>query len=134
VLLEFDVRDIDLLMRHREYFDQAGFSLESFGGQTLTISAAPSFLVEGEVKASLVTLVDQILDREGETRVRRLAYESFAAKVAGVAAGRVEWKASSLDALLGELFSCDLPYCDPTGKPTLVQISFQELDRKFGKR
>ncbi|MDB4565985.1 DNA mismatch repair endonuclease MutL [Akkermansiaceae bacterium] len=32
VLLELDVRDIDLLMRFREHFDQAGFTLESFGG------------------------------------------------------------------------------------------------------
>lgn len=133
VLLELEVRDIDLLMRHREHFDQAGFSLESFGGQTLTISSAPSFLAGGDIRRALIDLVDLVVDRDGGTRVRRLAYEGFAAQVAKVAARRDGWGVSSLPGLLDELFTCDLPYCDPAGKPTLVQISFQELDRKFGK-
>ena len=133
VLLEMDVREVDLLMIHREHFDQAGFALESFGGQTLTISSAPSFLIGGDIRKALTDLVDLVIDRDGGTRVRRLAYESFAAQVAKVAARRAGWGISSLPGLLDELFACDLPYCDPAGKPTLVQISYQELDRKFGK-
>ncbi|MEN8679806.1 MAG: hypothetical protein ABF391_07105, partial [Akkermansiaceae bacterium] len=133
VLLELDVRDVDLLMRHREHFDQAGFSLESFGGQTVTISAAPAFLSGRDVKRSLIDLVDLVIDRDGGSKVKRLAYEGFASKVSYVAARQDGWSVSSLPGLLNDLFKCDLPYCDPAGRPTLVQISFQELDRKFGK-
>jgi DNA mismatch repair protein MutL len=133
VLLELDVRDVDLLMRFREHFDQAGFTLESFGGQTVTISAAPSFLNRKDIKRALIDLVDLVIDREGSSRVKRLAYERFASKVSYVLARQDGWSESSLSALLDDLFKCDLPYCDPAGRPTLVQISFQELDRKFGK-
>ncbi|MEN8786147.1 MAG: DNA mismatch repair endonuclease MutL [Akkermansiaceae bacterium] len=133
VLLELDVRDVDLLMKNREHFDQAGFTLESFGGQTVTISAAPAFLNSNDVKRSLIDLVDSVIDRDGGSRVKRLAYESFASKVSYVAARQDGWSESSLPGLLDDLFKCDLPYCDPAGRPTLVQISFQELDRKFGK-
>ncbi|MDB4390398.1 DNA mismatch repair endonuclease MutL [Akkermansiaceae bacterium] len=133
VLLELDVRDIDLLMRFREHFDQAGFTLGSFGGQTVTISAAPSFLNRKDIKRALIDLVDLVIDREGSSRVKRLAYEGFASKVSYVLARQDGWSESSLSALLDDLFKCDLPYCDPAGRPTLVQISFQELDRKFGK-
>ncbi len=133
VLLELDARDVDLLMRHREHFDQAGFTLDSFGGLTITIAAAPAFLNGQDVKKSLVDLVDLVIDRDGGSRVRRLAFEGFAAKVATVGAWRSAWSVPTLPGLLDELFACDLPYCDPAGRPTLVQISFQELDRKFGK-
>lgn len=133
VLLELDIRDVDLLMKNREHFDQAGFTLESFGGQTVTISAAPAFLNSNDVKRSLIDLVDSVIDRDGGSRVKRLAYESFASKVSYVAARQDGWSESSLPGLLDDLFKCDLPYCDPAGRPTLVQISFQELDRKFGK-
>ena len=133
VLLELDVRDIDLLMRFREHFDQAGFTLESFGGQTVTISGAPSFLNENDIKRSLIDLVDLVIDRDGSSRVKKLAYEGFASKVSHVLARQDGWSESSLSGLLDDLFKCDLPYCDPAGRPTLVQISFQELDRKFGK-
>ena len=133
VLLELDVRDVDLLIRHREHFDQAGFTLESFGGQTVTISSAPAFLNGADMKKSLIDLVDSVIDRDGSSRVKKLAYEAFASKVSYVAARQDGWSVSSLPTLLSDLFQCDLPYCDPAGRPTLVQISFQELDRKFGK-
>jgi len=133
VLVELDVREIDLLMRHREHFDQAGFTLESFGGQTVTISAAPAFLNSKNVKKALLELVDLVIDRDGLSKVKRLAYEGFSAKVSQVAARQVTWNEAALPALLADLFHCDLPYCDPSGKPTLVQISYQDLDRKFGK-
>jgi DNA mismatch repair protein MutL len=133
VLLELDARDVDLLMRHQEHFEDAGFTMENFGGRTVQISSIPSFLPSEEIRKLLIDLVDSVLDREGGGRVRRLAYEGFAAKVAQVGARKTQWSVSSIRGLLDELFRCDLPYCDPAGRPTLVQISFQELDRKFGK-
>ena len=65
--------------------------------------------------------------------MKRLAYEGFSAKVSQVAARQDGWSVSALPSLLEDLFLCDLPYCDPAGRPTLVQISYQDLDRKFGK-
>ena len=39
-----------------------------------------------------------------------------------------------MQALLKDLFACEMPYCCPHGRPTLVQISTAELERKFGRR
>jgi len=133
VLLELDARDVDVLMRHQEHFEDAGFSLENFGGNTVQISGIPSFLRIGEERAFLTDLVDSIVDREGTGRIKRIAYEGFAAKVAEAGVNQMSWQLSEIDGLLSELFKCDLPYCDPAGRPTLVQISHQELERKFGK-
>lgn len=133
ILLELDARDVDVLMRHRGHFEDAGFTMESFGGRTVQISAVPDFLQTEDIRKPLVDLVDAVVDREGGGRLRRLAYEGFSAKVAQVASRQSGWGISSIQPLLDELFKCDLPYCDPAGRPTLVQISFQELDRKFGK-
>jgi DNA mismatch repair protein MutL len=36
--------------------------------------------------------------------------------------------------LLVDLLACEMPYCCPHGRPTLIQISFAELERKFGRR
>jgi DNA mismatch repair protein MutL len=35
--------------------------------------------------------------------------------------------------LVGELLRCELPYASPSGRPTMIQFSFAELDRKFGR-
>jgi DNA mismatch repair protein MutL len=36
-------------------------------------------------------------------------------------------------ALVTQLLACELPYCDPDGKPVMLQFSWRELDRKFGR-
>jgi DNA mismatch repair protein MutL len=36
-------------------------------------------------------------------------------------------------ALVAQLLACDLPYCDPEGRPVMLQFSWRELDRKFGR-
>lgn len=133
VLVELDARELDFLMRQQEHFSQAGFTLESFGGQSVTLSAVPAFLKSGDFKKALLDLIDLVIDRAGSPRIKRLAYEGFSAKVSQIAAREETWNVATLPQLLADLFSCDLPYCDPTGKPTLVQISYQDLDRKFGK-
>lgn len=134
VLLELGARDIDLLMRHREHFENAGFSLESFGGQTVQVSAVPAFLKVDDARRFLTELVDAIVDHDGGSRVKRLAYEGFAGKVAKIGMVDLKWQVGEMAPLLEELFECDLPYCDPVGHPTLIQISFQELERKFGRK
>ncbi|MGJ8696393.1 MAG: DNA mismatch repair endonuclease MutL [Verrucomicrobiaceae bacterium] len=133
-LLELDARDVDLLMRHQEHFDDAGFSLEAFGGRTVQVGSVPSFLKLDEARGFVLELVDAILDHDIGGRVKRLTYEGFAQKVAVTGARYQKWSMAEVDQLLRELFRCDLPYCDPAGRPTLVQISFQELARKFGKK
>ena len=42
--------------------------------------------------------------------------------------------APELRALLRDMFDCEMPYCCPHGRPTLIQISYPELERKFGRR
>ena len=39
-----------------------------------------------------------------------------------------------LEALLRELRTCDLPYTCPHGRPTMIQLSYAELEKKFGRK
>ena len=42
-------------------------------------------------------------------------------------------KEEEIESLVQSLLACEMPYCDPTGRPTLIQYSRQELERKFGR-
>jgi len=39
-----------------------------------------------------------------------------------------------IEKLIRDLLDCDLPYCCPHGRPTMIQISLAELERKFGRK
>ena len=36
--------------------------------------------------------------------------------------------------LIQDLLRCELPYCCPHGRPTMIQISYAELEKKFGRK
>ena len=42
-------------------------------------------------------------------------------------------KPAEWDQLLHDLLACDLPYTCPHGRPTMIQLSLAELDKKFGR-
>src|SRR5207237_213457 len=39
-----------------------------------------------------------------------------------------------VEKLIQDLLECDLPYCCPHGRPTMIQISNVELEKKFGRK
>lgn len=132
-LLELEVLDADLVMRHADHFADAGMSVEAFGGSTVKVSSVPSFLKVSNLRVFLLELVDELNETVGSRKGKAMAYESFAAGVARRVGRREPCRIDHADTLLASMFACDLPYCTPDGRPTLIHISLNELDRKFGK-
>ncbi|NWK57536.1 DNA mismatch repair endonuclease MutL [Verrucomicrobiaceae bacterium N1E253] len=132
-LLELDVLDADLVLRHQSHFADAGMTVESFGGSTVKISSMPSFLELSDIHAFLHELVHELHETAGTRKGKALAFEAFAAGVARRVGRHEPCRIDHAQVLLDAMFACDLPYCTPDGRPTLVHISLNELDRKFGK-
>lgn len=132
-LLELDAVDADIVLRHVEHFADAGMTVESFGGGTVKVSSVPSFIENSDVGAFLLELVHELAETVGTRRGKSLAFEVFASKLAARIGRNEPCRIDHAEALLQSMFACDLPYCTPDGRPTLIHISLNELDRKFGK-
>lgn len=132
-LLELEALDADLVLRHADHFADAGMIVESFGGGTIKVSSLPSFLELADIHSFLLELVDELNETVGTRRGKAMAYESFAASLARRIGRHEPCRIDHADLLLEAMFACDLPYCTPDGRPTLIHISLNELDRKFGK-
>ena len=39
-----------------------------------------------------------------------------------------------VEKLIRDLLDCEMPYCCPHGRPTMIQISLTELEKKFGRK
>ncbi len=107
--------------------------VESFGGVTVQLRSLPALLANADPRALLLDLVDEMVASAESRAGRTLAFERFAAELARVGARGGRCRVESAQALLDQLFTCDLPYCTPDGRPTIVQMSSSELARKFGK-
>ncbi len=132
-LLQLDARDMGLARDLLPQLERAGFRLSVFGRQTLRIEAIPALLPLREVEFFLQKLL--ALFTSGEVRLSRARnpYEPFATQLARQYARQEDVNELLRDPmpLLVDLLRCEIPYCTPGGKPTLVPFSLAEINRKF---
>ncbi|MEI6606222.1 MAG: DNA mismatch repair endonuclease MutL [Verrucomicrobiota bacterium] len=130
VLLELDPRDLDLVLRERMALAEAGIEVEAFGGNTLQVRCLPACLPVDDPRAFLGALMDELLHEAAPGM--RFAFERMARLLARRAAALVSPKLAEVELLLADLFTCELPYCTPAGRPTLSEFAMSELERRFG--
>lgn len=129
VLLELDPRDLDAVLREKAALAEAGIEVESFGGNTLQISALPAAIPIGEPQVFVAELLDELLHEA--VPGKRFAFERMARLLSKRAAFPVAASLAETPRLLDELFRCELPYCAADGRPTLTEISMKDLARRF---
>jgi len=135
VTLEFLPREADFLLAQVETLQQAGVGITRFGPSTFLVDALPAMVKARDVGDFIRTVVTDLQQEGGETRKSRHLSEEIVAKTvcrhavkANDALKPAEW-----DMLLHDLLACDLPYTCPHGRPTMIQLSLAELDKKFGR-
>ena len=136
ITLVLSPREFDSLQPHLGTLRRMGVGVSEFGANTLMIDSLPPFYrADGEAAALVSSLMAELRVAGERAPQRRLDDDVVAAAVARHAA-RVPVPADGEAAreLAAELLGCEMPYCCPEGHPTMIQISFQELGRKFGKR
>jgi len=129
VLLEMDPRELDQVLRGKAAFWQAGVEIEAFGGNTLQIHSLPACLHVESPREFLGAMLDEMLHESSPGA--RFALDRLARVLAKRASSLVVPKMAETEALLAELFACDLPYCTADGRPTLSEYSLKDLDRRF---
>lgn len=135
LMVDLTPRDFDLVSRHLETLERLGFGAEPFGGSTLKLDALPAFLKRDDPEAFLHEVIQEIRvasDRMSSLRIGEDMIATTVCRAAVKANDRL--KEPELHKLLEDLLACDMPYCCPHGRPTLIQIGYAELERKFGRR
>lgn len=111
---------------------ELGFRAEPFGGRSLLVREVPAGLW-GELPR-IESLIEDLLSfrsEPGEERRHRLA--AAAACRAAVKAGS-SLTAEQMQAMLRDLAEASNPFACPHGRPILVEISREELERRFKRR
>lgn len=132
VMLDLDPRDFAVIQQFAPHFDQAGMTVTPFGQNTIRIESLPALLELDNVRAFLLELVDRLTQSEFSRNAKRMAYETFIGEIARKSAWKERIPPHRAPAILKELLACEVPYCTPGGKPTLVNYSVPEIKRKFG--
>ena len=133
VTVEVSGHDRLVLSRNLDYFVKIGFLIEHFGGSTYMISSVPASFPQENIVGLLHNILDELSQSSnsiGRSRETRLAV--LAAKYS-VPDSKVLQK-EEIDALLDNLSKTEMPYTCPSGRPTMVNYAFSELESRFGRK
>ena len=111
----------------------AGFTLEPFGGGAWLLREIPADLSGREPTALVADFVARLGDEPGAEPPQRRAARALAACKAAVKAGD-PLTLGEMVALLERLSACREAYTCPHGRPTVLRLSYPELERRFGRR
>ena len=131
LIITLSIQEAAALEEHRSDIEALGFEFESFGGHEYRITATPGNLYSIDTKHLFMDLAAQAVswkaDEESALIRERVATIACKASIKG----NQRISQMELEKLLDELLMLDEPFHCPHGRPTMVSLTRDELDKMF---
>jgi len=126
--------ELDAIEAHRELLTRVGYEVAPFGGRSVVVHSVPNPHPRFDAQRCLQELAADLAKGRFGGFANRL--ERFAATYACRAAikGGQQLDPEEMRELLLRLLTAELPAHDVHGRPTIVQLPKDELERRFGRR
>ncbi len=135
VTLQFSPPEAEALEDLTGLLARQGFELEPFGERTWILTAAPQPHARFDAERCLREMVRELAEDSPLVNTARSQHERLAMSMACKGAIKAGEHLSPEEAreLFDRLFATPLPGHDVHGRPTIVRLSVEELDRRFGR-
>ena len=132
---ELAPRDAEWVERNAATLQKMGIGIEPFGQNAFKIDSLPTFLDLSDPVSFMRKVIDGLKSASNGSSAMRLGEEMIAKTVCRHAVKANDpLRYLEVEKLITDLLECDLPYCCPHGRPTMIQISHAELEKKFGRK
>ncbi|MEA5056022.1 MAG: DNA mismatch repair endonuclease MutL [Anaerotignum propionicum] len=130
-ILNLTPSEIEVLRENQSLLEGFGFEFETFGQNQYALKAVPYLLKE----PSGAGFFTEILDSLSEQKIRSvydmklLAVATMACKAAVKGHDRLSFQEA--EAMIGRLLKLENPFTCPHGRPTIIEMTKYELEKKF---
>jgi len=130
--LDFSAVDYDILNPMIPHLNKIGFGIREFGERSVIIDAIPAGMVRFENGKIIAEFIE-------EMSVHGKITSGYLDKLAAALACHSAIKAgqpltqSEMQYLIDKLFATESPFVCPHGRPTIVKLTLEELNRRFGR-
>jgi len=132
--VELSVRDAQFLREQLPALARLGVGLSEFGEQTFLLDALPPMVKAPDPRRFVLELVDELKAAGEQVNSQRLGEQVIAKTVCRHAVKANDpLEGPELENLVNDLRQCAMPYTCPHGRPTLIEMSHRELEKKFGR-
>lgn len=131
--IELSPGDFAVVTELCPYLEKIGFQIKFFGKQTIVVEGVPPDVKPGLETTIFQEMLDEFKDeaRHPQSDVRDRVAKSYACRAAIKAGDKLTTQ--EMIALVGQLFTTQVPYVCPHGRPVSIKLSIEELDKRFGR-
>ena len=132
--VELPPKDAKFLQGTMETLNRLGVGLSEFGERTFLLDGLPPFVKTADSRKFVLELVDKLQAAGEGVNALRLGEDVIAKTVCRHAVkANDSLREEELQALVDDLRRCEMPYTCPHGRPTIIELSYPELEKKFGR-
>ena len=132
VTMDLPVPQLALVREHFDLFGRLGFNVKLFGERTVVVDAVPC----AANKQGVDTLFQRMVENLQDLPARELKAEERIARTFSSHAGIRKGEPLSqreMNTLVNDLFATETPYVTPGGRPIVVRMPLEEIERRFNR-
>ncbi len=132
ILVTLSLEEEAVFLQNKQMFASCGFEVDHYGGREYAVKSVPLDLYYmGEEE-----FFKELLDSLSAFRTKEAAFDVFAAKLAVMSCkasvkGGQRLSPAEAEKLIDSLLNLENPYNCPHGRPTIIRMSKNEIEKKF---
>jgi len=135
ITIEFSTLECEIFNQHKETFIKLGFEIELFGKNTFIVQSVPSIIARENIEQIILNVISD-LSEDKQTRAVKSPQEKVIEYMSCRSAIKFG-KTLSIDEmmeLIRQLDTLKRPYTCPHGRPSMIKLSFDELEKRFKRK
>lgn len=129
--LELTSTDFELMQEIEKEIMALGFDINRLGTNTYVVTGVPAELKDQNVQKTVESLLEQFKINKSELKLdKRDNLATSMARSASIKSGQ-KLSAEEMSTLVDQLFACKMPYALLNGRPIIVTMNLDDLNKKF---
>ena len=120
------------IVRNLSDFENIGYEIEPFGQNTVKLNGIPAALPQNNAGGMFLNILSGIAESGSAQTLTLDRIAKAACKAAVKAHDRLS--VAECEALIKQMAKCEQPFACPHGRPTILNISLNEIERRFGRK
>lgn len=130
IRLDLSASETMLMQKLIDPFQILGFQIEPFGDKSFVVQAVPAALKDRDIKTVLYDILSDMASSKISKSNMLDELIKMASCKAAIKSGQ-KLATEEMTTLLAQLKTCDLPFTCPHGRPTVIEITVDELEKRF---
>ena len=133
--IEFSPLEYEIFKQHKETFARLGFEIEVFGKNTFIIHSVPSIVANQNIEEIVLNVISDLSENK-QTRATKNPHEKvieYMSCRSAIKFGK-DLSIDEMAALIRQLDKLKRPYTCPHGRPSMIKLSFDELEKRFKRK